>query len=389
MRSPRPSQRSRSSLFRVGVQLLVLILLAAFVIWCGSNLAQNQSQRGFTLRFDFLDNPAGFTVTETVIPYSSRDTYAKALLVGFLNTLRVTAAGLVLATVLGISVGLGRLSRNWLVRKLALIYVETLRNLPLLLVLVFGYAAVLLSLPPADRPLSLGGLIFLQRQGTVIPWGVPTDSFWVGGGAGLGGMAAAIACLKWLTRRREQQGGLPLFFWGLPLVVLLLPMGLALLYTQGELPLILSVPRRHGTVIEGGLKLAPEFLALLLPLSLYSAAFIAEIVRAGVTAVPRGQREAAQSLGLPGWLVMARVIFPQALRVIVPPLTSQYLNLAKNTSLGVAVGFPDLYAIASPTLNQTGRPVEVLLLLMLTYLSLSLILSLAMNLYNRTLAWEP
>jgi general L-amino acid transport system permease protein len=280
---------------------VLLILLAILFFW--SNLARNLQQLGIRLGFGFLNSQAGFTIGETPVPYQSSDSYSRALLVGLVNSLRVIVTGIVFASLVGITAGIARLSDNWLVRTIALVYVETLRNTPLLLQLFFWYFAVFLTLPTPDNAVQWLGLFSISNAGMVLP---------------------------------------------------------------------------------GGLRLSPEFSALLLGLSIYTATFIAEVVRGGIQSVPKGQWEAAKSLGLKPGLTMRLVILPQALRAIVPPLANQYLNLAKNSSLALAVGYPDLYAISSTTFNQTGRAVEVMVLISATYLTISLTISLLLNLYNRS-----
>ena len=270
------------------------------MLW--GNLNRNLQQLGIQFGFDFLKQQASFDIGETLIKYNPTDTYSRALWVGLINSLRVAVIGIFLHTIVGVSAGIGRLSDNWLVRNITLVYVEIFRNTPLLLQLLFWYFAVFLSFPKAENKISLWGFVGISQNGIEFPW----------------------------------------------------------------------------------FTLSPEFSALLLGLIFYTGAFIAEIVRGGIQSVPKGQWEAARSLGLKPGLLMRLVIFPQALRVIIPPLTSQYLNLTKNSSLAIAIGYPDVYFVASTTFNQTGRAVEVILLIMLTYLILSLIISVAMNLFNRT-----
>ncbi len=282
-------------------QILVIFIVAIVVTLLWLNLNRNLSRLGIQLGFDFLNSQAGFRIGDAPIPYQSTDPYRQALLVGLVNSLRVMVLGIIFATGMGITAGVARLSDNWLVRNLALIYVETLRNTPLLLQLFFWYFAVFLSLPAGDKPFRLLGLLQVSSQGLLL----------------------------------------------------------------------------------GGIHLTPEFSALLLGLSLYTGTFIAEIVRGGIQSVPRGQWEAARSLGLKPFPVLWLVILPQALRAIVPSLANQYLNLAKNSSLAIAIGYSDIYAVASTTFNQTGRAVEVMALISLTYLSISLAISFLMNLYNR------
>ena len=368
-------------------QGFVLLLLGWFLLASWINLNQNLSQRNFGLGFDFLWNQAGFAIGESPVPFSAQDFYITALWIGLLNTLKVVVVGLVIATILGITVGLARLSDNWLVNRLALLYVQILRNTPLLLQLLFWYSAFFLSLPAPGDPLTVLNSIFLSKQGMTLPWLQPTASFSSGiplmGAGGLG----AIALFLWLRRRRLRFGAqprwtsfLPVVFWGGLIAI-------ALLVSGGQLPVAANIPTFENQGVRGGLYLSAEYSTLVIGLSLYTASFIAEIVRAGITAVPRGQWEASKSLGLNPFQLMGYVIFPQALRVIIPPLTSQYLNLAKNSSLAIAIGYPDIYAIASPTLNQTGRPIEVILILMAVYLTISLSLSFGMSLYNRSTQW--
>jgi len=288
--------------WQITAQFIAVFLAAILISIFWSNLNRNLQQLGIQFGFDFLKQQASFDIGETPIAYKATDTYTRALWVGLINSLRVAIAGIFFTTIVGITAGIARLSDNWLVRNLSLIYVEVFRNTPLLLQLLFWYFAVFLSFPKVDNKISLWGFISFSQNGIDLPW----------------------------------------------------------------------------------FHFSPEFSALLLGLIFYTGAFIAEIVRGGIQSVPKGQWEAARSLGLKPGLVMRLVVFPQALRVIIPPLTSQYLNLTKNSSLAIAIGYPDVYFVASTTFNQTGRAVEVMLLLMFTYLTLSLTISIIMNLLNRT-----
>uniref|UniRef100_A0A8J6ZNE2 ABC transporter permease subunit n=1 Tax=Desmonostoc muscorum LEGE 12446 TaxID=1828758 RepID=A0A8J6ZNE2_DESMC len=287
--------------WRIGLQFVAVFLTVIVVVILWVNLNRNLQQLGIQFGFDFLNQQASFEIGEKPISYKPTDTYSRALWVGLINSLRVAIAGIFLTTIVGITAGIARLSDNWLVRNITMIYVEIFRNTPLLLQLLFWYFAVFLSFPKTENKISLWGFIGLSQSGLELPW----------------------------------------------------------------------------------FTVSPEFSALLLGLTFYTGAFIAEIVRGGIQSVPQGQWEAGRSLGLKPGLVMRLVIFPQALRVIIPPLTSQYLNLTKNSSLAIAIGYPDIYFVASTTFNQTGRAVEVILLIMLTYLILSLSISLVMNLFNR------
>ncbi|MCL1471672.1 amino acid ABC transporter permease [Argonema antarcticum] len=288
--------------WRFAGQFLAVLIAAIVVAILWGNLNRNLQQLGIQPGFGFLNSQAAFDIGETLISYAPSDTYSRALLVGLVNSLRVMVVGIILTTIVGITAGIARLSDNWLVRKLALVYVEIFRNTPLLLQLLFWYFAVFLTLPKVENPISVLGFIRLSQNGLELP----------------------------------------------------------------------------------GIQFSPEFSTLLIGITLYTGAFIAEIVRGGIQSVSRGQWEAAASLGLKPGLAMRLVIFPQALRVIIPPLTSQYLNLAKNSSLAVAIGYPDIYLVASTTFNQTGRAVEVMLLIMTIYLTISLIISLVMNLFNKS-----
>jgi general L-amino acid transport system permease protein len=360
-----------------------LVLLAA-LLWLGFEFALNakanlDAQR-ITSGFGFLDNTAGFGINQSLIPYNEADTYARVFFVGLLNTLLVAAIGIVLATILGFLVGLARLSRNWLVARLAGGYVELIRNLPLLFQLLFWYLAVLGTLPGPRQSISLFGEIFLNNRGMIVPAPVAGE----GTGAVMAVFAlsviAAIALRVWAKRRQMRTGRqFPLVWAGLALVagpplVALVAMGF---------PVRFESPELRGFNFVGGVRLLPEFIALLVALTTYTAAFIAEVVRAGVLAVPRGQTEAAFALGLRRGLALRLIVVPQALRVIVPPLTNQYLNLTKNSSLAVAVGYPDLFAVfAGTALHQTGQAIEIIAITMAVYLAISLITSALMNWYN-------
>ena len=383
MTSNRP-QRRRPTWWRWAAQVLVLVLLLLVVLWLGTNLIQNLQRLRLPFSFGFLNTQAGFDIGETPIAYSPTDTYLQALGVGLVNSLRVMGTGIVLATIVGIAIGIARLSTNWLLRQLALVYVETLRNLPLLLQLLFWYLAVFFQLPPFAQRVQWPGPIYLSKQGIVLPGlelttATPTWLSIMGG-------ASTIALVLWRRQvHRQLNQGHSTLPWLGPLLILIGGAAIAGLLTQAG-PFGWDLPQVVNNLqVQGGLQLSAEFSALLLGLTLYTAAFIAEIVRAGITSVAQGQREAARALGLKPGMTMRLVIFPQALRVIVPPLTSQYLNLAKNSSLAIAIGYPDLYAVSSTTFNQTGRAVEIFLLLMVTYLVISLTLSLLMNSYNRSL----
>jgi general L-amino acid transport system permease protein len=360
-----------------------LILLAA-VLWLGFEFALNAKAnldaQKIASGFGFLDNTAGFGINQSLIPYNESDNYARVFFVGLLNTLLVAAIGIVLATILGFVVGLARLSPNWLVARLAGGYVELIRNLPLLFQLLFWYLAVLGTLPGPRQSISLFGEIFLNNRGIIVPAPVAGE----GTGAVIAVFAlsviATVALRVWAKRRQMRTGRqFPLFWAGLALVV---GPPLVVLVAMG-FPIGFESPELRGFNFVGGVRLLPEFIALLVALTTYTAAFIAEVVRAGVLAVPREQTEAAFALGLRRRLALRLIVVPQALRVIVPPLTNQYLNLTKNSSLAVAVGYPDLFAVfAGTALHQTGQAIEIIAITMAVYLAISLITSALMNWYN-------
>lgn len=368
---------------RIRALVYQLGLLAA-VLWFGYEFALNAKANleahKITSGFGFLDQTAGFGVNQSLIPYSESDTYGRVFLVGLLNTLLVSGIGIVLATILGFFVGLARLSPNWLVARLAGGYVELIRNLPLLFQILFWYLAVLGTLPGPRQSISLLGEVFLNNRGLFVPGPVAGEGAgWVAAAFVLAVMAI-IALRLWARRRQERTGRqFPLFWTGLALIVVL---PLAALVATG-FPIGFEKPELRGFNFVGGVRLTPEFVALLVALTTYTAAFIAEVVRAGVLAVPRGQTEAALALGLRRPLTLRLIVVPQALRVIVPPLTNQYLNLTKNSSLAVAVGYPDLVAVfAGTTLSQTGQAIEVIAITMAVYLAISLLTSGLMNWYN-------
>jgi general L-amino acid transport system permease protein len=351
------------------------------VAYGSSNLVANLQQKQLSFGFDFLGSQAGFNIGETSIPYKPTDTYAQALRVGLVNSLRITIQGLVLATLIGTGVGIARLSSNWLVRQLGTVYVELLRNVPLLLQLMFWYFAVFLSAPPFERRIQFLGDLSLSQRGLLLPNFLPKLSLlpWIVC------LTIGLAIAQWIFRLflRRRLDGKPASPWFMAIVTVIFWACMAWVLTK-EIPWNFEWPTvKDNKTITAGLLLTPEYSAILFGLTFYTAAFIAEIVRGGILSVPKGQWEAARSLGLSPNLILGKVIAPQALRVIVPPLTSQYLNLAKNSSLAIAVGYPDLYSVSSTTFNQTGRAVEVILLLMATYLAISLVISLVMNLYNR------
>ncbi len=363
---------------RALVQGVFLTLLGLLVYWLYTNYRENTEDLRFG--YDFFSTTAGFTLSEG-IPHDRTDPNWKLFLAGVVNTLRVIGVGIVLASLLGLIAGVARLSRNWLIQRIATVYVETIRNTPLLVQLFFWYTATFLQLPPVRQAVELPGAIFLSQRGLVLPRPYLTE------GASLWGtflwIGLVLGIFVYLARRvhlkRVDRPGAP-GLWGFGVLALFAVAG----WVAAPVPPVAWEVAELGRFnFRGGMQLSPEFAALLLGLVVYTGAFIAEIVRGGILAVSKGQREAALALGLTGYQTLRRVILPQALRVIVPPVTSQYLNLAKNSSLAVAIGYPDLFNVANTIINKTGREVEMILVIMASYLSLSLLTSLFMNWYNR------
>jgi general L-amino acid transport system permease protein len=380
---PKPRRWTwRSQAFRgVVFQVLAVVLLLAAGGYLLNNTLANMRARGIQSGFDFITQPAGFAIGESIVPFDSAESYGKAYLVGLSNTLRVAVVGIVAATLLGTLVGIGRLSRNLLVRSLCGAYVEVLRNIPLLLQLFIWYFLLTELLPPVESALQpLTGLVFFSKNGLQFP--VPLWS--AGHGGTLAGLAAGgVAAWLWqrfACARFEASGqALPTFWPGAGLLLSCTVVG----WLAAGSPSGLDVPERTEISVIGGGAVTPEYLTVLFGLTVYTASYIAEVVRAGIQSVAYGQHEAAAALGLSRGHELRLVQLPQALRVIIPPLTSQYLNLTKNSSLAVAVGYPDLVSIAATSLNQTGRAIECIALVMACYLTLSLLTSALMNLYNR------
>ena len=381
----RPSPRVTRRAGGLALQVALVVIVGGLAAGAAYNAAQNLAHANIAHGFGFWNNTAGFDISQTLIDYSSStSTFGRAFWVGLLNTLLVAGLGIVLATILGFAIGIARLSRNWLVARLATCYVELIRNIPLLLQLLFWYNAVLKSLPELRGSVTLPFGGFLNNRGLFLPKPVFAPDFDAVVFAFVVGVFAAIAFYLWARRRQERTGLQSPILWpslaiifGLPFIVFLI---------AGK-PLTFGIPDMGRFNIRGGLEILPEFAALLLALTVYTAAFIAEVVRAGVLAVAPGQTEAAQALGLRSGTTLRLVVVPQAMRVIVPPLTNQYLNLTKNSSLAVAIGYPDLVQVfAGSVLNITGQAVEVIAITMAVYLSISLVTSLLMGLYGRATA---
>ena len=369
------------ALFFQALVLGGIILLCIFLV---NNTLANLARQGIASGFDFLGRTAGFSISMTLIDYAEENTYFRAFVVGLINTILVSAIGVVLATILGFIIGVARLSRNWLIAKLAAVYIETLRNIPLLLQLFFWYFAVLRTLPTPRQSVSLFEMFFLNNRGLFSPKPIFEPGFMAIPVAFVIGIVIVIFLVRWARKRQEETGQQFHSFY----VSLAILLGLPLLTAAVTgFPLSWDYPVLQGFNFRGGMELIPEFVALVLALSMYTATFIAEIVRAGILGVSHGQTEAAYSLGLRPGPTLRLVIIPQALRIIIPPLTSQYLNLTKNSSLAAAIAYPDLVLVfAGTVLMQTGQAVEIIGITMAVYLTLSLLISAFMNWYNKKMA---
>jgi general L-amino acid transport system permease protein len=365
-------------------QILLVVALGYFVYTIVHNTLSNMEARGISTGFAFLSEPAGFGILQTLISFDESNTYGRTFVVGLLNTLLVSGLGILLATILGFIMGVARLSHNWVIAKIAAVYIEMFRNIPLLLQIFFWYFAVLGALPGVRQSMSLGAGVEFNNRGLYLPAPVPEDGFAIVGWMFLIGIIGSVFVYRWARKRQDETGQQFPVFWtslgliiGLPLVVFLL---------AGS-PLSWDMPELKGFNFKGGLTIIPELLALLLALTIYTGTFIAETVRAGINAVSHGQTEAALALGFTRGQTMRLIIIPQAMRVIIPPLTSQYLNLAKNSSLATAVGYPDIVAVfMGTTLNQTGQAVEITMMTMGVYLTISLSISMFMNWFNKKMA---
>jgi len=365
---------------RVLGQILFLVVIVGFFYYIYNNMITALAAQGMTPSFAFLSNTAGFDIGQQLIEYARSDTYGRAILVGLLNTLYVSFIGIIFATIFGVILGVARLSTNFLVAKLASIYLEILRNIPLLVLLVFWYGGVFIALPRVKESIQIGS-IYLSNRGVAVPWGIPTET-WSTYLVILGAGIVAAVIVSWRLKVVGERTGRPPLT-SLWVALTILGVGLVGWFVLPQAPLTIDYPNLQGLNFKGGYVFSPEFMALLSGLVIYTAAFIGEIVRAGILSVSKGQNEAARALGLTRFQTLRLVIFPQAMRVIVPPLTSQYLNLTKNSSLAVAIGFPDLFSVGGTAHNQSGRAVEVIALLMGIYLSTSLLTSLFMNWYNK------
>jgi general L-amino acid transport system permease protein len=383
--SQQPLRRHTRRLGIVAIQLATLAIIAGLADGAIFEAVQNLTRAHIASGFGFWNNTAGFDISQALIAYSpSTSTFGRAFWVGLLNTLLVAAIGIVLATVLGFAVGIARLSHNWLVAKLAAGYVEITRNVPLLLQLLFWYNAVLKSLPELRGSVALPGGAILNNRGLFLPRPEFASQFSIVLIVLAIGIAATVALKNYANRRHDRTGEEVPVLWPALGLIVVLPLAV---FALAGFPPTFSIPHMGRFNVSGGVEILPEFAALLLALSVYTAGFIAEVVRAGMLSVSHGQVEAAQALGLRSGLTLRLIVLPQAMRVIIPPLTSQYLNLIKNSSLAVAIGYPDLVQVfAGTVLNITGQAVEVIAITMAVYLFISVFVSLLMNLYAGTAA---
>lgn len=364
-------------------QAVVVIVLVALVWWIVQNTIDNLTRLRIASGFGFLRGRAGFDISDSAIAYSSDSTYGRAILVGFINTLIVAVSGIITATIIGFILGVGRLSHNWLIRKICTVYVEVFRNIPPLLVIFFWYSGVLSVLPPPRESINLPFSSFLNQRGFYFPRAVWGDGSWLILVALLLGIAMAWFVARKARQRQMATGQQFPVFWTSAALIIGLPL---LAYALSGFPLSFDYPKQSTFNLTGGFQVKPEFLSLYLALSFYTAAFIAEIVRAGIMGVSKGQTEAAGALGLRPGSILRLVVIPQAMRIVIPPLTSQYLNLTKNSSLAIAIGYPDLTATTGTVLNQTGQAIECVLIMMVVYLALSLLTSAIMNVVNARMA---
>ena len=362
------------------IQVVVLILLGWFLMWLADNVSQNFKTLGKDLSFEFLTIPAGYDINQYLIPYNNRDTHLRAAIVGLLNTGLVAICGIIIATFFGLILGVLRLSKNWLANRIAYWYVEFTRNVPILLHILLWHGIIINTLPHPRQAIGIYDVSFLSNRGFYVPKPIAETGIELVYLALVLSIIFAVLFSKYAKKLQENTGKQLPVIWINFLVILVLP---TIAFFGSGNPISLSIPALKGFNFQGGLHLSPELIALTFALAIYTAAFIAEIVRAGILAIHKGQREAAESIGLKPNKVMKLVILPQARRVIIPPLTSQYLNLTKNSSLAIAIGYMDLVAtLGGISLNQTGREMETMVLVLLIYLSISLSISSFMNWYN-------
>ncbi|MGY2289407.1 amino acid ABC transporter permease [Pseudomonas sp. SDO528_S397] len=365
-------------------QIITVVAVISLGWYLFNNTQTNLAHRGITSGFDFLERSAGFGIAQHLIPYVESDSYYRVFVIGLLNTLLVTVIGVVLATLLGFIIGVARLSPNWIISKLATVYVEVFRNIPPLLQILFWYFAVFLTMPGPRNSHNFWDTFYVSSRGLNMPAAIAADGFWPFWISLVVAIVAIVLMSRWATRRFEATGVPFHKFWaGLGLFIVIPSLSMLVF----GVPVHWEMPKLAGFNFVGGWVLIPELLALTLALTVYTAAFIAEIVRSGIKSVSHGQTEAARSLGLRPGPTLRKVIIPQALRVIIPPLTSQYLNLAKNSSLAAGIGYPEMVSLfAGTVLNQTGQAIEVIAITMSVYLAISISISLLMNWYNKRIA---
>jgi len=347
------------------------------------NMITGLEDQGVKLGYSFLNGIASFDIGEQLIPYTRTDSYIRAFQVGILNTLFVSIVSVIFATIFGFILGVSRLSNNWLVKNLSRVYLEIFRNLSLLVFLYFWYLGVFLKLPQIKEAIIWFGSVYLTNRGVAIPWFIASGSFHLYWYVLATALVLAIALAVFLHRKFPLSSGLSRFLWGALLFIVIAGIGYSLMAIK---PFVIETPYITDTKLKnlkGGAILSPEFLALATGLTLYTAAFIGEIVRAGILSVSKGQFEAAKALGFSPWLTLRLIVIPQAMKVVIPPLTSQYLNIIKNSSLGIALGFSDVFYVSSTIVNQSGHAVEAISLIMATYLAFSLFTSAFMNWYNK------
>ncbi len=366
---------------RITAQIVSAIIVIGLLILALVNILNATEERGLSLGFEFIGESAGFPIGESDIPYDPSKSFLYAFLVGLINTLKVAIVGVFFATILGTLIGIARLSTNWLVSRLALVYIEFHRNIPLLILLLLWYRGFFTRLPDVQDSIALPGPIYLSQRGLQLTWPHVTPNGWPFIISII--LAVILAVIAWVYLRRLQEKSGNSTYFGLVSLGILVILPLIGLLLSGGKPFEADVPVLDGFNFKGGYQLTPEFAALLVGLVTYTAAFIAEVVRAGIQAVDRGQLEAARSVGLNYSQLLSLIIIPQALRVIIPPLISQYLNLTKNSSLAIFIGYPELFFIGKTTINQAGRAVQVFAVIMAVYLSISLTTSLLLNIYNR------
>ncbi|MFA9559681.1 amino acid ABC transporter permease [Evansella sp. AB-rgal1] len=366
------------------LQLLFVIIIGIAMFYFINNALTGLKRMGLSLSYSFLNSTASFDISgDKLIEYSATDKYSRAILVGFLNTLRVAILGIIFATIIGVILGIARLSNNWLARNTSKVFVEIFRNTPLLVQMIIWYSAVFLTLPLIGDNYNFANAIFLSNRGIAIPWFKPIDITWIWLSFIVLGIIGAVFTWKWKIKQQVETGKRKypsIWVFGTLLLSIIFPF----VVTQSG-PFTLSIPEinPNGRSFVGGFVISPSFGAVLLALVMYTSAFIAEIVRSGIMGVNKGQVEAAQSLGLKSSTMLRLVIFPQAYRIMIPPMTSQYLNLTKNSSLAVAVGYPELVSVGNTILNQSGRAIQMITIMIICYLTFSLITSLLMNIFNK------